>query len=126
MKEIIVTNNAPKAIGPYSQGVKANGFIFLSGQIPLDKDTGEMLRGNVAEQAELVLRNITALLKATGSSIESVIKTTIYLTDMNDFAVVNELYGRHFNVNPPARSCVEVSALPKGAMIEIEVIAEEK
>ncbi len=126
MKEIISSNMAPAAIGPYSQGVKANGFTFLSGQIALDKDTGELLRGNAAEQAELVLRNITALLEDAGSSIESVIKTTVYLSNINDFAAVNEVYGRHFYVNPPARSCVEVSALPKGALIEIEVIAREK
>jgi 2-iminobutanoate/2-iminopropanoate deaminase len=122
-KEIISTDRAPKAIGPYSQGVKAGSFIFFSGQIPLDPVNGEMVGSTVAEQTEQVLLNITAMLDATGLTVSDVVKTTIFLTNLADFGVVNEIYGRYFAENPPARSTVEVKGLPRGALVEIEVIA---
>lgn len=122
-KEIIATDRAPRAIGPYSQGVKAGGLIFYSGQIPLDPVTGEMRGTNCAEQTEQVMENIAAMLAAAGLDFASVVKTTIYLVDLNDFSVVNEIYGRRFPSEPPARSTVEVKALPRGSMVEIEVIA---
>ncbi|WP_243374480.1 RidA family protein [Geotalea sp. SG265] len=122
-KEIIATDRAPKAIGPYSQGVRAGGFVFFSGQIPLDPATGEMRGATCAEQAELVMDNIGAMLGAAGLDFSSVVKTTIYLTDLANFAAVNEIYGRRFANEPPARSTVEVKGLPKGALVEIEVIA---
>jgi len=125
MKNIIKTDKAPSAIGPYSQGIEAGGFIFLSGQIALDKVTGEMSTGDVAEQTKIVLLNITALLSEAGSDLSKVIKTTIFITDMKEFAKVNEAYGTFFKENCPARSCVEVSALPKNALVEIEVIAQK-
>ena len=122
-KRIIETKNAPAAIGPYSQAVEAQGFVFCSGQIPLDPATGNVLTGSVQEQAELVMKNISAVLKEAGLSFENIIKTTIFLTSMNDFAAVNEVYGRHFKSQPPARSTVAVAGLPKGVGVEIEVIA---
>lgn len=123
VREIISTDKAPAAIGPYSQGVKAAGLIFFSGQIPLDPVSGEVVTGDIAVQAELVMNNIAALLTAAGSDFGSVVKTTIFLTNLADFAVVNEIYGRRFLQAPPARSTVEVKALPKGVAIEIEIIA---
>ena len=122
-KEIISTDRAPAAIGPYSQGVRANGFIFFSGQIPLNPLSGEVVLGDIAVQAELVMNNIEALLSASGIGFQNVVKTTIFLTSLADFAIVNEVYGRRFTGAPPARSTVEVKALPKGVAIEIEVIA---
>jgi len=122
-REIIVTDRAPAAIGPYSQGVRVNGFIFFSGQIPLNPFSGEVVLGDIKVQAELVMNNIEALLTASGTGFENVVKTTIFLTNLADFAVVNEIYGRRFTGEPPARSTVEVKALPKGVAIEIEVIA---
>lgn len=122
-KEIISTDKAPKAIGPYSQAVKAGGFIFFSGQIPLDPVTGEMVGNTVAQQTEQVLANITAMLDAAGVTVADVVKTTIFLTNLADFGVVNEIYGRCFVESPPARSTVEVSGLPRGALVEIEVVA---
>ena len=122
-KRIIETKNAPAAIGPYSQAVEAQGFVFCSGQIPLDPATGNVLTGSVQEQAELVMKNISAVLKEAGLSFENIVKTTIFLTSMNDFAAVNEVYGRHFKSQPPARSTVAVAGLPKGVGVEIEVIA---
>jgi len=123
VKEIISTDKAPAAIGPYSQGVKAGGFIFFSGQIPLDPVSGAVSSGDIAAQAELVMDNIAALLTAAGAGFDSIVKTTIFLTNLADFAVVNEIYGRRFSQAPPARSTVEVKALPRGVAIEIEVIA---
>lgn len=122
-KKVIHTDRAPAAIGPYSQGVRAGEFIFFSGQIPIDPASGEVVGGGIESQAEQVMRNIGALLESAGCGFASVVKTTIYLTDLADFAKVNEIYGRHFPEAPPARSTVQVSALPKGVSIEIEVIA---
>lgn len=121
--KIIRTDKAPAAIGPYSQGVRANGFIFFSGQIPLDPSTGETVKGDIAVQTEQVMKNVEAVLAAAGVGFRDVVKTTIFLTDLADFAVVNEIYGQRFPAEPPARSTVEVKALPKGVAIEIEVIA---
>src|SRR6266540_631834 len=122
-REIIVTEKAPKAIGPYSQGVRAGGFIFFSGQIPLDPATGELVGKTIAEQTERVMDNIAALLETAGIGFIDVVKTTIYLVNLADFATVNEIYGSRFAAAPPARSTVEVKGLPRGAGIEIEVVA---
>jgi 2-iminobutanoate/2-iminopropanoate deaminase len=122
-KEIIVTDKAPKAIGPYSQAVKAGGFLFCSGQIPLDPVTGELLDSGIREQTDLVMDNIAAVLAAAGLTFADVVKSTIYLTDLANFGAVNEVYGRRFSANPPARSTVEAKGLPRGAKVEIEVIA---
>ena len=118
-----VTKKAPAPVGPYSQAVEVNGFIYCSGQVPIDPATNDVLNGSVEEQTRLVMRNIDAVLKAADLSFANVCKTTIFLTDMGDFATVNEIYERYFTDNPPARSCVEVSGLPKGVNVEIEVIA---
>ncbi len=123
MKEIITTDMAPKAIGPYSQAVKAGGLVFLSGQIPLDPASGEMVGGNVEAQTERVMDNIAAVLAAAGLNFGDVVKSTIYLADLADFATVNAVYGRRFPAEPPARSTFEVKGLPKGAGVEIEVVA---
>ena len=122
-KEIISTGQAPKAIGPYSQGVKAGGFLFLSGAIALDPATGEMCGGGIAAETELVMKNIAALLAASGLGFGDVVKTVIYLADMGDFGTVNAIYGRHFPEEPPARVTVEVQGLPRGALVEIEITA---
>lgn len=122
-KEIIATETAPKAIGPYSQGVKAGGLVFFSGQISLDPVTGLLQGKDIAEQTELVMENLAGLLAAAGLEFADVVKSTIFLTDLANFATVNEIYGRRFPVNPPARSTVEVKGLPKGAAVEIEVTA---
>ena len=122
-KEIIATEKAPRAIGPYSQAVKAGGFVFCSGQIPLDPATGELSGGNISEQTGRVMENIAAVLTAAGLTFGDVVKSTIYLADLADFAAVNEVYGKRFHSDPPARSTVEVKGLPKGAGVEIEVIA---
>jgi 2-iminobutanoate/2-iminopropanoate deaminase len=123
MKKIILSQNSPAPIGPYSQAVESMGFIFCSGQIPLDPKTGEMVLTDIKVQAELVMKNIEALLQTANLGFANVVKTTIYLTNMADFAAVNEVYGRYFKQNPPARSTVAVAALPKGANVEIEVLA---
>ncbi|QXE88989.1 RidA family protein [Geomonas subterranea] len=123
MKEIISTDQAPKAIGPYSQGVKAGGFLFLSGAIALDPATGEVVQGGVVAETEQVMKNIGALLAAAGLGFQDVVKTTIYLANMGDFATVNGIYGGYFQENPPARSTVEVKGLPRGVLVEIEVTA---
>lgn len=122
-KKIIATDRAPKAIGPYSQGLAAGGFVFFSGQIPLDPVSGEIKGVDVAEQAEQVMENIAAVLEAAGLGFGDVVKTTIYLASLGDFSVVNEIYGRRFQLEPPARSTVEVKGLPRGALLEIEVVA---
>ena len=123
MKEIIATEKAPGAIGPYSQAIKANGMIFCSGQIPIDPATGEFVEGGVAEQAEQVFKNLIAVLEAGGASLDSVVKTTVFLADMNDFSTVNEIYGRYFDTNKPARATVQAARLPRDARVEIECIA---
>lgn len=123
MKKVISTSDAPKAIGPYSQAIEAGGFIFVSGQIPLIPATGEIVEGSVEVQTARVLENLKAILDAAGSSLENVVKTTVYITNMDDFAKVNGIYGQYFQENPPARVCVEVSKLPKGVLVEIDVIA---
>lgn len=120
---IIETADAPKAIGPYSQAIGTEQFIFLSGQIPLVPATGEMVAGGVEEQARQVLENVQAVLTAAGSSLSKVVKTLVFLADINDFAVVNGVYAEFFPQDPPARSAVQVAALPKGALVEIEVVA---
>jgi len=121
--EAVTTKDAPAAIGPYSQAVIEGGIVFTSGQIPLVPQTGEMIAGGVKEQAEQVIKNLSAVLKAAGSDLNHVIKTTCFLTDMGDFAAFNEVYAAHFTVKP-ARSCVAVLALPKGAKVEIEAVAK--
>lgn len=123
MRQVIATDHGPKAIGPYSQAIKANGLVFLSGQIPLDPTTQQLITGDVATQTERVLQNITGILQAAGSSLPRVVKTTVFLKSMNDFGAMNEVYGRHFTAEPPARSTVEVARLPKDVLIEIDVIA---
>ena len=123
MKKVISTAEAPQAIGPYSQAIEAGGFVFVSGQIPLIPATGELVEGSVEVQTARVLENLKAILEAAGSSLESAVKTTVYITNMDDFAKVNGIYGQYFQENPPARVCVEVSKLPKGALVEIDVIA---
>ena len=123
MKKMISTNEAPGAIGPYSQAVRSGRFLFCSGQIPLDPKSGEIVSGDVATQTRRVLDNIAAVLRADGLSFDNVVKTTIFLTDLGDFQTVNEVYGSYFKQDPPARSTVQVSALPKGAKIEVEAIA---
>jgi 2-iminobutanoate/2-iminopropanoate deaminase len=123
MRDVIATNDAPKAIGPYSQAIKANGFVFISGQIPLDPATQELIHGDVAAQTERVLQNLSGILKAAGSSLQQVVKTSVFLKSMSDFANMNEVYSRYFNQAPPARSTVEVARLPKDVLVEIDVIA---
>ncbi len=123
MREVIATNDGPKAIGPYSQAIKTNGLIFLSGQIPLDPNTQQLIEGDVAAQTERVLQNVSGILSAAGSSLAQVVKTTVFLKNMSDFAAMNETYGRYFSQTPPARSTVEVARLPKDVLVEIEVIA---
>ena len=123
MKDRVQTDNAPNAIGPYSQAIKANGLIFASGQIPLDPKTMQVVEGGVREQTERAMNNLKALLESAGSSLDQVLKTTVFLADVNDFADMNEVYGRFFGDMPPARSTVEVSRLPRDVRIEIEAIA---
>ncbi len=122
MKKIILSQKAPAPIGPYSQAVEANGFIFCSGQIPLNSE-GQVVTGDIKAQAEQIMKNIEAVLTAAGVKFSNVVKTNIFLTDMKDFATVNEVYGRFFPENPPARSTVAVAGLPKGVQVEIEVTA---
>lgn len=125
MKTIINTDAAPKAIGPYSQAIMVDGFLYTSGQIAIDPATGELVEGGIEAQTERVLENIKAILKAAGMDLNNVIKTTVFVTNMGDFAKINKIYGRYFKDNPPARSLVEVKSLPKGALIEIEVVAHK-
>jgi len=122
-REVISTANAPAAVGPYSQGIKAEGLVFTAGQLGLDPTTGKFVEGDVAAQARQALKNLKAILEEAGSSLEKVIKATVFLQDMNDFARVNEVYGEFFTSNPPARSAVQVAALPLGGLVEIEAVA---
>ncbi|MBL8178903.1 MAG: RidA family protein [Bryobacterales bacterium] len=123
MKSIVATDRAPKAIGPYSQATQYNGVVYLSGQIPLDPVTMQVIEGDVAAQTERVMENLKAVLEAAGSSFAQVLKTTVYLKDMGEFAKMNEVYGRYFPDNPPARATVEVARLPRDVRVEIECIA---
>ncbi|MBA3805288.1 MAG: RidA family protein [Acidobacteria bacterium] len=123
MREIIKTEGAPQAIGPYSQAIRAGGFVFASGQIPIDPATGEFVAGGVAEQTEQVLRNLSAVLEAASTSLDRVVKTTVFLADMSDFAAMNEVYGRYFRGDAPARATVQAAGLPRDARVEIEAIA---
>lgn len=123
MKRVISTTAAPGAVGPYSQATEANGFVFVSGQLPLDPATGAFVSDDIAEQAEQCIRNLLAVLGAAGCKAEDVVKTTVFMIDIGDFSVVNEIYARYFNSECPARCAMQVSALPKGALIEIEAIA---
>jgi 2-iminobutanoate/2-iminopropanoate deaminase len=119
----VATDRGPKAIGPYSQAIKANGFVFISGQIPLDPATQQLVEGDVAAQTERVLENLKGIVEAAGSSIQRVVKTTVFLADMNDFAPMNAVYSRYFVKHPPARSTVEVARLPRDVRVEIDLIA---
>jgi 2-iminobutanoate/2-iminopropanoate deaminase len=123
MREAVATAKAPEAIGPYSQAIKANGLVFSSGQIPVDPATGRIVDGDVAVQTERVLKNLEEILTAAGSSLERVVKTTVFLEDMADFAAMNAVYARFFSKEPPARSTVEAARLPKDVLVEIEAIA---
>lgn len=123
MKQIIKTADAPQAIGPYSQAVVAGGFVFASGQIPTDPLTGQFVAGGIREQTEQVLRNVSKVLEAAGSGLSRVVKTTVFLADMDDFAAMNEVYGSFFKENPPARSTVQAVRLPRDARVEIDVVA---
>ncbi len=123
MREAVATQKAPAAIGPYSQAIKANGFVFASGQIPIDPATQQLIQGNVAAQTERVLTNIREILAAAGSSLDRVVKTTVFLKNMSEFAQMNEVYARFFPKTPPARSTVEVARLPKDVLVEIDVVA---
>ena len=122
MREIISTTGAPGAIGPYSQGVKANGMLFVSGQLPLDPATGALAEG-VQAQTHQALKNLKAVLQEAGLMLDNVVKTTVFVQDLGDFGTVNEIYGSYFHGGFPARSCVQIAALPKGALVEIECIA---
>jgi 2-iminobutanoate/2-iminopropanoate deaminase len=123
MREVISTEKGPKAIGPYSQAIKANGFIFVSGQTAFDPASGKAIEGGTAKQTERIIENLKAILESAGSSLERVIKVGVFLKDMNDFTVMNEVYARYFPANPPARTTVEVARLPRDFLVEIDVIA---
>jgi 2-iminobutanoate/2-iminopropanoate deaminase len=123
MKDIVLTDKGPKPIGPYSQAVKSNGFLFASGQVALDPRTNEFIGGDIRQQTERAMENIKAVVEAAGSNLHHVVKSTVFLKDMNDFAAMNEAYGKYFTAAPPARSTVQVARLPKDALVEIEVIA---
>ena len=123
MRDVISTHDGPQAIGPYSQAIKANGFVFVSGQVAIDPSNQQIVSGDVAVQTERVCKNLAGILKAAGSSLDKVVKSTVFLKNMSDFAAMNEVYGRHFTSSPPARSTVEVARLPKDVLVEIEVIA---
>jgi len=123
VREVIATDRGPKAIGPYSQGIRANGFVFVSGQIPLDPVTQQLVAGNVQAQTERVLENLKGIVEAAGSSLDRVVRVTVFLADMNEFAAMNEVYGRYFRSQPPARSTVQVARLPRDVRVEIDVIA---
>ena len=123
MKDIVATDRAPQAIGPYSQAVRAGNLVFASGQIPIDPATGEFVAGGIAEQTEQVLRNLTAVFEAAGLGLNQVVKTTVFLANMDDFTLMNEVYGRFFAQQPPARATVQAARLPRDARVEIEAIA---
>ena len=120
---IVQTDSAPKAIGPYSQAIEAGGFLFVSGQIPIDPASGQFVPGGIAEQTEQVMKNLSAVLQAAGSGLDRVVKATVFLADMDEFVAMNQVYGKYFPSNPPARATVEVTRLPRDARVEIDVIA---
>ena len=123
MKDVISTERGPKAIGPYSQAIRANGLVFISGQVAFDPSTGQLIEGDVAKQTTRVLENLKAIAEAAGSSLDKAVKATVFLKDMNDFAAMNEVYARYFPHHPPARATVEVARLPRDARVEIDLIA---
>jgi len=123
MKNVINTNNAPKAIGPYSQAIETNGTIYISGQLPVDPTTSKIVEGGIVEQTEMVMKNIQAILTEAGYSLDNVVKSTCLLDNMDNFAAMNEVYGKYYSTNPPARAAYQVAKLPLGVMIEIETIA---
>jgi len=123
MREVISTKEAPQAIGPYSQAIRANGFVFVSGQVAIDPGTQQVISGDVSVQTDRVLKNLAAILKAAGTGLEKVVRSTVFLKNMDEFTAMNEVYGRYFNSTPPARSTVEVARLPKDVLVEIDVIA---
>jgi len=123
VKQIIETDRAPQAIGPYSQAVKARGFVYASGQIPIDPVTGQFVAGGITEQTEQVMKNVAAVLEAAGSGLDRIVKTTVFLADMQEFAAMNEVYGKFFASDPPARATVQAAGLPRNARVEIEVVA---
>jgi 2-iminobutanoate/2-iminopropanoate deaminase len=123
MRDVITTEQAPRAIGPYSQAIRAAGLIFTSGQIAIDPTTSQIVAGDVSAQTERVLENLAAILQASGSSLEKVLRCTVFLKSMGDFAAMNEVYGRYFKLAPPARSTVEVARLPKDVLVEIDAVA---
>jgi len=123
MREVIATTDGPQAIGPYSQAIRANGLVFVSGQVAIDPVTQQVIVGDIGTQTERVLKNLCGILKAAGSGLEKVLRSTVFLKNMGDFAAMNEVYGRYFSSTPPARSTVEVSRLPKDVLVEIDVIA---
>ena len=125
MKNVVITDRGPKPIGPYSQAIKANGFIFVSGQIPIDPTTQQVITGDVGAQTDRVLRNLSEILEAAGSGLGKVVRTTVFLKNMSEFAAMNEVYGKYFSSAPPARSTIEVARLPKDVLVEIDVIALE-
>jgi 2-iminobutanoate/2-iminopropanoate deaminase len=125
MREVISTKDAPQAIGPYSQAIKANGFVFVSGQIAIDPATQQVITGEVAAQTDRVLRNLSEILEAASSGLGKVVRSTVFLKNMSEFAAMNEVYGKYFATAPPARSTVEVARLPKDVLVEIDVIALE-
>jgi 2-iminobutanoate/2-iminopropanoate deaminase len=123
MREVISTHDAPQAIGPYSQAIKANGFVFASGQVAIDPATQQVIVGDVAAQTDRVLKNVASILRAAGTGLEKVVRSTVFLKNMGDFPAMNEVYGRYFSAAPPARSTVEAARLPKDVLVEIDVIA---
>ena len=123
MREAISTNDGPKAIGPYSQAIKANGFVFVSGQVGIDPATQQVITGDVAAQTDRIMKNLAGILKAAGSGLDKVVRSTVFLKNMGDFGAMNEVYGKYFTSEPPARATVEVSRLPKDVAVEIDVIA---
>src|SRR5271170_3958563 len=123
MRDVISTRDAPQAIGPYSQAIRANGFVFVSGQVAIDPANQQVIGGDVSAQTDRVLKNVAAILKAAGTGLEKVVRSTVFLKNMGDFGAMNEVYGKYFSSAPPARSTVEVSRLPKDVLVEIDVIA---
>ena len=123
MREVIATKDAPQAIGPYSQAIRANGLLFVSGQVAIDPATQRVISGDIGAQTERVLKNLSGILRAAGSGLEKVVRSTVFLKNMADFAAMNEVYGKYFSSTPPARSTVEVARLPKDVLVEIDVIA---